>query len=344
MCFELFREMYYAVLANDSERMVVRLNTIISDEQRLKTELINICHQIYKGHKLNPSAIAWPMHLKQWVRFGWDNRLSFALVRRLCGESGFSDSGVKADLKIWHERDKAYTQTLCEALSALHQVADGEPWLLIKTVSGYPHYTSDIDVLVQDKITEERFNKQLVFSRWNREASGSLKAGFLPIDIDMQSRISWTDSEEMSADFVWKNSVHSDLEGIPFKQPNKLCDTLIRIGHIMFELAEVRLGELLHIYQQSVDLDWSMLEAEATANAWPKTYRYIARLLCAMHVKLFDRPLCNLVDPGLKLTEQIHFPYRIPYHILASAVVEKRAWKKLWGARYLLKDRIMGVQ
>jgi len=73
---------------------------------------------------------------------------------------------------------------------------------------------------------------------------------------------------------------------------------------------------------------------------WPRTFRRTVRILAALHESLFNARLHGADASPLK--GSIHFPYRIPYLVLAGAVLEKRAWNKLWGARYVLKDRLIG--
>lgn len=100
------------------------------------------------------------------------------------------------------------------------------------------------------------------------------------------------------------------------------------MAHLPFEQAEIRLGELLHIFKQSKKVHWEILEKEAVLNGWGSTFRRTKALFNSLHERLF------------KKTDYIHFPYRVSFVSLAQAVIEKKAWNKIWGARYVIKDRL----
>lgn len=311
------------------------------EEEWMRSALTQVCKHIYARATIDLGSVDLQFSPGKFSRFVEGNRLCF-LFSHLYSEDT-SPKSLHASLQKWGNNRDAYVRTLKAALEALHEVSGGGgDWMLIKTISSYPHITSDIDVLVKDSAVASRLKLGLDRIKWNRDESGDLKVGLLPIEIDLQTRVSWTSSAELSQEFIWSNATTSDFDGVPFQEPNAVSDTLMRVGHIMLELAEIRLGELLHIYHQAEKLDWSILEREATLRGWTKTYQKICRMIEGMHENLYGGRLTNEIPTGREFDVPITFPFRISYWDLATAVYEKRAWKKVWGARYLLKDRLLG--
>ncbi len=206
---------------------------------------------------------------------------------------------------------KTYTHNIAASLKIVKKNLDNIPFIVIKTFSCYPHITSDLDIIVKNKKTAMKFNSL-----------------HLPIAYDINDQISWTNSPEISKKFIWNNIDKYSFHGVTFFVPNINLDILIRLGHLPFEQAELRLGEALHIYAQFSKVQWMILEDEAKCNGWIKTFNRTRKLLDRLHNELF------------KTNSRVNFPYRISYFSLFQAVMEKKAWNKLWGARYVIKDRL----
>jgi hypothetical protein len=204
-----------------------------------------------------------------------------------------------------------YKKKIIASLRILKRNLAKKSFLVIKTFSSYPHTTSDLDIIVKDESTAQKNNKLQLL-----------------IPYDINHKISWTNDEEMSHNFIWNNAQEYDFHGIKVLIPNPALDVLIRTAHLPFEQAELRLGELLHIYKQSKKIQWEVLDKEAVLNGWGRTFRQTKNLFDSLHKRLF------------KKTDSIHFPYRLSSIQLAQAVVEKKAWSKIWGARYIIKDRL----
>jgi hypothetical protein len=72
---------------------------------------------------------------------------------------------------------------------------------------------------------------------------------------------------------------------------------------------------------------------------WPKTYDRVLILLNSLHNNLYHKPFISKVKL-IKLNHVI-FPFRLSYWHLFQAVIEKKAWNKIWGARFIIKDRLL---
>jgi hypothetical protein len=221
-----------------------------------------------------------------------------------------------------------YKKRLVNSLGWLKKLLGEEQFLVIKTFSAFPHLTGDLDVLLED-------TKLIVAFR--KEAAGLKEEDFLSIDIS--GEVSWGGAHAVSNDFIWHNTRDFSSEGINMLIPNPALDTLIRLAHIPFELAQIRLGELLHMYKQISTLDKALLRDEAIRMKWPRTFERVWQLFESMHYSLYKIPLPAGTKP-VKEVAEFNFPFDLPYFLLAQAVIEKRAWGKLLGARFIIKDRV----
>jgi len=212
-------------------------------------------------------------------------------------------------------------------LGEIKDVLGAEQFMVIKTFSIFPHLTGDLDVVVKDLKIAKELTKKI-----------SNKKNLLPVDITTQ--VSWRGADAVSDDFVWNNRQRFTFEGIDFFIPNSMLDTIIRIAHIPFELAHIKLGELLHLYRQASSFDWKILENEARLMNWPKTFKKMSDILEILHCELFKTPLFEKDITPISYIGNIKFPFRLPVSILAGGIVEKRTWKKIFGARFIIKDWI----
>lgn len=203
-------------------------------------------------------------------------------------------------------------------VKALKKYVPFNKFVVIKTFSLYPHTTHDIDVVFKS-------NTNLVKLKQGLDRALSKKN-----IIDLHEHISWTDSQEISDDFFWSHLESYRFGTTKILVPDTTLDALIRIAHIPFETGSIRFGELLHIYKQLQNADREILRVEAVRCGWPRTFHRMLLALDQIHMILF----------GKSMSRPIVFPYRIPVSILAGAVIEKRAWKKLWGARHILRERL----
>jgi len=252
--------------------------------QKLKIKLLKVCYSIYP------------------------KKITALLVKR---DTDFPTFLKKNRLEKTNKYDR-YKKNLIKSLKLLKKILGKEPFTVIKTISSYPHITSDLDVVVKNKILLEK-----------------LKKINFPIKTDINNRVSWTNGEEISRDFIWNNIQNYDFHGVKVLVPNTNLDVLIRMAHLPFEQAEIRLGELLHLFKQFKNINWRLLENEAKINGWPKTFKRVKKLLNQLHYSLFNS------------TKSINFPYRLSWLLLIQSVIEKKAWKKIWGARYIIKDRLL---
>ncbi len=223
---------------------------------------------------------------------------------------------------------RIFKQNFVDELKLIEKIIGKKKFMIIKTLSSYPHITSDIDVLTTTKQLAEEAKKKLPHDK------------DLPIPIDVNNIISWTNTEEISHKFIWQNIQEIVFEKQSFLVPNTKLDTLIRIGHIPFELAEVRLGELMHIFNASKNIDWDILYREAKEMKWEQTFNRMQDKIEELHVALYGESFFTQNNKIKIHSDELYFPYRMSYLDLGLAMVEKKAWEKIKGARYIIKDQI----
>ena len=304
----------------------------MKDYQSLKNALVNACHRIYNSFPLNVENLIIPNTYDLLKKYIEDNRLSYVVEECLDGPYKINQ---------WRLESASYTLTVKSALKLLSGFLGTESWALIKTISSYPHYTSDIDVLFFKNHVAEGLDLKLSESHLDLDQVGRpFGVNFLDIEIDPQYKVSWTNSDDVSLDFILKNLVQSNLDGIKYFQPNAICDVLIRIGHMPFEQATIRLGELLHIYASLKGVNVNEMRAEALRCGWLRTFDSTFSLLNQIHCDLYGFKIPAYEKYLSKSNASWNFPYPLPYLLMAQGVFEKRAFKKIWGARYILRDRL----
>ena len=98
------------------------------------------------------------------------------------------------------------------------------------------------------------------------------------------------------------------------------------MGHLPFEQAEMKLGELLHIYVQFDKVNWVLLEKEASDNGWKTRFKKTKHLL-----------KCFIQNYFVLLT-LLNFP--IGCHIL---FLRRRLLKKKLGKKYGVHDTLLKI-
>jgi len=286
--------------------------------------------------KIDLSHLELPSDKHNAKKFIIANRLNFVCVKYFIEET--KDLFGCATAAEWVSQEKLYRNNLNQAISLISKRISYKKWILIKTVSSHPHFTSDIDVMVKDFSSRDLVNDLNPKLQYNSIQNGISKRDKIKVFIDGQVGISWTNTPDISNEFIWKNTKAITLGSRKVTIPNENLDFLMRLGHIPFELAEFRLGEFIHLLDLSSKVDFELIKQEAKNCGWPSTYRHALRK--------FDQLSKMMVVSGQESntvsddTKKYTFPHRYSYLKLALAVIEKRSWKKLLGARYLIKDRL----
>lgn len=297
------------------------------NSQVLKEKLLELCQKIYP-HRMANEAISLGENVGKIIDFAKSNRLAsyFALEYH----DLFKDDKKLSDVcqKLILEYN-GYKEKIKEAIKIVKEVLVEEPFIVIKTFSSYPHLTSDLDIIVKDSRITQKLAERILKNNAK-----------LPIEIDIGDKISWTRAEEVSRRFIWNNSQKYNFDNTDFLIPNPQLDVLIRITHLPFELAEIKLGELLHIYRFASQVNWKILENEAKLMGWPKTFKKMTEILDFLHYSLFQLPFVGK-SKKIRSKQNIQFPFHLPFTLLIQAVIEKKAFGKIYGGRYIIKDRIL---
>ncbi len=300
-------------------------------ESALYKDLLDLCNGIYSSGDNGINSVNIRKDIKGIADFAKDNRLDHYLAVK-CDRSLTESEEWKVTGGSIVEEYNGYKQKILSGLNKIKQALGNESFMVIKTFSCYPHITSDLDVLVQDTRTKEKSQK-IIEELCKNEPEG--------IEIDINHEISWSGANAVSKKFTWDNTQEIEFEGLRIPVPNAQLDTIIRIGHMAFELAQIRLGELLHMFRQSETFEWSIIEEESRRMKWPKTFKRLENILDRMHMILFNEAFLNKRPSQKEAYGITEFPYQLPYSFLALAVIEKRAWNKVYGGRYIIKDRIL---
>lgn len=299
----------------------VKSNTNI-DENRL----LALCSMIYPKKIIN-GKIRIGKNFNDIVNFTKKNRLDYFFSQKFKNTYTIDITKYYILNNIQNEFKK-YMNIIDNTINKIAQKSGKSPVLIIKTFSSFPHKTSDIDMIINDKSIAIK-----IMSVINKN---------IKFPIDIKDTISWTTSDEIRRKFIWENIIpyKADKYKNIFK-PNVDLDILIRLGHITFEEGKIRLGELLHIFKYVKDVDWKKLHKEVKKCGWNKSFNYMLKIINNLHNKMYGEKLFSKYNIYNNDNEILEFPYKIPYKILIHALIEKKAWKKIYGARYIMKDRAL---
>ena len=292
----------------------------MKDNLILKEKLSILCQKIYPV-KILLGSIRLEEDL---IEFAKRNRLGHFLALEDNSSSRESEQ-LKRILRPFVLEYDDYKRKIKNSLRRVRKFLGNKEFMIIKTFSSFPHLTSDIDILVKD-IEGVHFPVHI------EDQDACL--------IHIENKISWVGADAVSNDFAWRNTQKFNFDGETFLIPNAQLDTIIRMAHIPFEVAHIKLGELLHIYREAKKFDWQQLEEEAQLMKWPKTFARMVEILEMLHWRLFERPFLKK-KKNTNFQAQVEFPFELPFGMLARGVIEKRAWKKLYGARFILKERVV---
>lgn len=273
----------------------------MTKNQLSKANLLALCEKICPK-KIKEKAINFGENKNQLQEFAKANRLAHYLALE-----------YQLDPRLVAEYLN-YKRKVKNSLRKIKKLLKGKKYMIIKTFSSFPHLTNDVDVLVRNG----KFPHLL-----------KSKDSWL---IQIEHEISWMGADAVSNEFAWQNTRPFTFGGEKFLVPNKELDVLIRLAHLVFEEGKIRLGELLHVFQQASKIKWQILAKEAEKMGWPKSFKNMKELLEKLHDHLFKQ------TPRRK---SLDFPYQIPFITLTQGVIEKRAWRKLWGSRYIFKERYL---
>lgn len=291
------------------QKIFVSYDELLKDEL-LKQKLLRLCQKIY------PLAIK-----KDAIDWGQEGILAFAQKNRL---AHFLYQENKAPFFLYQEY-KDYQKRLKNSLKKIKQVLKKRKFMIIKTFSSYPHLTSDIDVLVKDS---QGLSFPILIDQKNL------------LYIHMEKEMAWRGALAVSDKFIWQNTTKANFNKSSFLTANAKLDCLIRIGHAPFESAHFKLGELLYLYRQLKRVNWQDLKNEARSMGWPKTFKQMEKILNDLHWTLFQKPHPKIKTPPSSSWQKISFPFNLPLWVLIGLVREKRAWIKVWGGRYIIKERL----
>jgi hypothetical protein len=289
----------------------------------LKEKLLILCQKIYRP-KISKESVNFGKDITNIIEFTKRNRLAHFLAleySQLFKNDKKRNDTCQSLIAEYNE----YERKVKNSIKKIKQVLKGKEFMIVKTFSRFPHLTNDVDVLAKD-LKDETFPLHIE----NQD--------LWPIHIE--NKISWMGADAVSNDFAWHNTQRFVFEGLDFLVPNPQLDTIIRLGHIPFEVAHIKLGELLHIYSQASQFDWKFLEDEAELMEWSKTFKKMSGILELLHQVLFKKPFLRKSKTSISSKRKIEFPFELPFSVLAGGVIEKKAWEKIYGARFVIRERI----
>jgi hypothetical protein len=121
---------------------------------------------------------------------------------------------------------------------------------------------------------------------------------------DIHTEIAWGSFKPISDEFIWSNVIKKD----DYYIPNKNLDGLVSISHSIFETGKLKEIDIENIKHA----EYWVMRREAKKMKWENLFELI-----------YWRKKGN-----------------IPLHLLAFGLIYTKQWGKVWGARYILRDRL----
>ncbi len=277
--------------------------------KELKEELIELLYTIYPK-RIPYDRVAMGSDMDAVMKFVEKNRLQHFMFCKI--------TDWEEERERYISEYENYQKKIKNSIRVVKDLYDFNEFMVVKTFMGFPQITSDIDILVRS-MDDGKFPVHIK------------KQGLWPIQIE--NKISWLGAEAVSYDFVWDNTRCYNYKGEEFLVPNVQLDLQIRLAHFIFEEGKIRLPELLYIFNRLNKFDWHVFQQEAEKTNWINSFYRLKIMIESLYACLFE---CDRSE------RQIKFPYPVSYLLLAKLVIEKRAWNKIWGARYVLKERLLG--
>jgi hypothetical protein len=135
--------------------------------------------------------------------------------------------------------------------------------------------------------------------------------------IHVHEEIEWGGVRAISNEFMWKHALNKEYNGEFYIIPDELCSTFLDLAHSIFETGRLLLKTIIEINtltgKEIIDL-----REEAKKMGWVNTFDKL--LMVIPHVDEDD--------------------FDIPLMLLAYGIWETKAFRKLWGARYILWERL----
>jgi len=135
--------------------------------------------------------------------------------------------------------------------------------------------------------------------------------------IHIHEEINWSGVRAISNEFMWRHAKTKEYRGEFFYIPDELCDTFLDLAHGLFETGKLSLKTVIGV-NVLTGSEMIELREEAKKMGWVNTYDKI--------IEIIPHRFEDDID--------------IPIWLLAYGVWETKSFKKLWGARYILWERL----
>ena len=305
----------------------------LSPEVRI---LLNVTGNLYKPF----SKVPIEYDLKKVIKLAEMNRLGYFF---LINTSKWLKNDIEKTKNEIFKLYENYSEKLKKTIKIINRVIGKKNYVLIKTYKIYPHITYDVDILIKD--LHETVSKFLDngFVLKSKEHSPFkqpiLKKGLLPISL--HERIAWGRIEVVNSNLLWKNCRKVKIiDNMKVYIPNVEGDLITLIAHVPFELLNIRLGELLYIFNLSMKADWDEIISQTKLNKWYNTFKEFVWIINGLHRIIYNEPsIIEKYVPKYKKVKPI-FPFELPFTLIVRAHIEKRSWNKIFSIGFYLKNKL----
>jgi len=296
--------------------------------------LLCACGDIYKAPDIEPKK----HNIRKVIEIAHDNRLLYYLIKSNPQIYENMDDDLKRVVNELLNLHKQYFCRLNKSISGINKILGQNTYLVIKTISNYPHITKDIDIVVRDvsgsldSFLEEGYRHTFQEPPYKQTV---MKNGL--ISMTLHQRVAWGKVVPMNVDFLWENPRKIKFNGLDVQLPSVEADLLTLMAHVPFELLYFRLGDLLYMFKLSKQADWKKIIYQAKTNNWFGTLKNVVSIMNGLHRSMYNEPspIENMI-PSYRNVKTV-FPFRYPLTLILKAHIEKRAWEKIFSVKNYFK-------
>lgn len=242
---------------------------------------------------------------------------------------------MRCELKIALPREEEMFLKFSRTLGLIKEVLDQNriPWLLVKTLRGYPRLPNDLDVVVPlrsfTKAKEALISLQFSLKIEDKDSVLFMHPNYYKVHL--HHSLEWAGSTFFSLRDLWRTKKEARWEKIKITTSSPEFEILIALAHSNFENLYLTLGECLYLFKllDSYPIGWNVIQRQIAAYGWKETFRRSLQLLNTLHFMIygFFHPKIPQGIERKQIDGKINFPYHFTRkHLFLSFMEKKMCW------------------
>ena len=234
-----------------------------------------------------PSTVDW----RRFERLVHNNKLSLLAYTRVLADPSLDIPPVqRTHFEALKEREVSGWEKFGQSIAQVNQLLEQTPYALVKTYRPFPYYTHDLDILVQDTaVIGEMVTRAGI--PWFAIPRGSVQVEEPQwLHLEFYGRVMAGSIQVIDDDITLKGRRAITLGGQPTFVASPEVETVTLISDAVFRLYELKLGDMIYIYNLAQHVDWRLLETQARKYGWSHQFNDLVGVLNAYHRAMYGEP------------------------------------------------------